>query len=198
VAATDERGSYEATQHLIGLGHTRIGIIVGHPDHRAATDRSVGYQKALLEAGLEIDQDLIQQGDWSFDSGRRGAEVLVDLGHPPTAIVAGDDEMAAGVLRTARNRGIICPDQLSVVGFNDILVASQISPALTTVRQPVVEIARVAAEIVIDEVEHGTSSRRGIMIPTELVIRDSTGPCRPQQVHLAGTRNIKHSTVVTM
>lgn len=178
VAATDEQGSYQATQHLIGLGHTRIANIVGHPDHQAATDRFVGYRKALLEAGLEIDQDLIRQGDWSFESGRHGAGLLLDLDHPPTAIMTGDDEMAAGVLRAASNRGITCPDQLSVVGFDDSPVASQISPALTTVRQPVVEIARVAADIVIDKIDHQTRERKGIVIPTELIVRDSTGPCR--------------------
>ncbi len=174
IAATDELGAYESTKHLIALGHVRIGIIIGHPDHQAATDRYIGFKKALEEAGLPLDPELIQQGDWSFDSGACGARSLLSLVNPPTAIVAGDDDMAAGVLRAAQEAGIVCPHQLSVVGFDDVPMAGQISPALTTVRQPITEIARIAAEIVIDQIENDQRGQWGIMIPTELIIRDST------------------------
>jgi len=173
VAATDEQGSFEATRYLISLGHRRIGYIQGKLDHQASWDRLRGYKSALQEAGIEFDETIIRQGDWTFDSGLREGRSLLTLPQPPSAIM-GNDETAAAVIQVAWELGIQCPEQLSVVGFDDIPLARQITPSLTTVRQHVSEIAQNALSVLIEQLIPGTSQEISIQIPTTLIIREST------------------------
>jgi LacI family transcriptional regulator len=177
VAATDEQGSYEATWHLLHLGHKRIGSILGNRDHIASWDRLNGYRRALQEAGLQPEENLIRQGNWEFESGLECAEELLSLAEPPTAVLAGNDDSAAGVLQAAWERGLNCPADLSIVGFDDVPLARQVSPPLTTVRQPIYEIATTAMSMLVEKAIPGLPVEEAVEVPTELIVRHSTGPC---------------------
>ncbi len=127
VIIDDEAAAVAATEHLLTLGHRRIGFIAGHPDHAAASQRQRGYQRALLSAGLAIDAQLIEPGEFSFDSGRRAArKLLARRRGRPTAILASNDDMAAGVIAEAHASGLTLPRDLSVVGFDDAPFASML------------------------------------------------------------------------
>lgn len=141
----DEHGAvFEMVCHLISLGHRRIGHIKGHPDHGASEWRHAGYREALKRAGIAYDPALVVDGEFSYDSGVRGADKLLDLADPPTAIFAANDDTAAGVIRAAGKRKLVVPDDLSVCGFDDTPISRQIFPQVTTVRQPTREMGRIA------------------------------------------------------
>ena len=163
--------------YLISEGHTRIGFIQGNVEHQASWDRRKGYERALLERGIGLDAELYRQGNWTFDSGIEQGKSLLSLPEPPTAIVAGNDEAAAGVLRAAWRAGIRCPEQLSVVGFDDVPLARQSTPPLTTVRQPIYEIASNAMMILANDLIPRKATGITIEVPTKLVVRESSGPC---------------------
>jgi len=176
IAPMDEHGSYEAAWHLIRLGHRRIGFLQGPQDHQASWERLRGYERALKEAGINWCEEIIRQGSWEFEAGLVNGRDLLSLQERPTAIMAPNDVVASGVLQAAWERGISCPDQLSVVGYDDIPLARQVCPPLTTVRQPIYEIGTGAMTMLIDQlIPRGVISRKAEM-PTELVIRHSTGP----------------------
>jgi len=143
VSTNDREVCAEMTRYLAGLGHRRIAFIRGNPKHKAVASRFLGYQDGLSESGLELSEEFVAAGDNSFGSGMRCAEKLLALDTPPTAIFAANDDMAAGVIRAANHLGIDVPEQLSVAGFDDIALAQQVDPALTTVRQPLVEMKRM-------------------------------------------------------
>ena len=168
----NDSAAYDMTQHLIGLGHTRIGFIIGDPGYAASAHRRVGYQRALQEANLPLDSDLVQQGFFDSPSGAAAAEILLALPIPPTAIFASNDGMAAGVLTTAHRLGIAVPAALSVAGFDDTSFAAILWPALTTIRQPVRALAEAAVDLLLKPPPQSESRQ----IPYELVVRDSTGP----------------------
>jgi LacI family transcriptional regulator len=134
------------TLHLIGLGHRRIGFVVCDPAHGAAYQRVFGYRDAMAQAGIEVDERLVEQGEHSFESGVACAERLLSCEPRPTAIFAGNDDMAAGVLRVAQARGIKVPEELSICGYDDTPLSRQLWPALTTVRQPIQAMAHAAVE----------------------------------------------------
>lgn len=141
----DEHGAvFEMISHLISLGHRRIGHIKGHPDHGASQWRHTGYREALKQAGIAYDPALVVDGQFSYDSGVSGANILLDLADPPTAIFAANDDTAAGVIRAAGKRRLVVPDDLSVCGFDDTPISRQIFPQVTTVRQPTREMGRLA------------------------------------------------------
>ncbi|HEX7858256.1 MAG TPA: LacI family DNA-binding transcriptional regulator [Sphingobium sp.] len=160
----------DQTTHLINLGHRRIGFIKGHRSHGASDDRLSGYRRALDRAGIAFDPMLVADGAFDFESGVASARYLLDLPDPPTAIFASNDDMAAGVLSVAHDRGIELPGQLSVAGFDDTILARSVWPALTTIRQPMFELAYTATEILM---AGETSHRR---LPHELIQRGSTAP----------------------
>ena len=178
VAATDEQGAYDATVHLIRLGHSRIGFIQGPQAHIASWDRLHGFQHALDEFGLPQAGELIRQGDWTFDAGLRCARELLSLPWPPTAIVASCDDEATGVIQAIWERGWRCPQDVSVVGFDDNSIANQVCPPLTTVCQPIYEIAATAMGLLIDKlIPHGVGPQaKSVILPTTLVVRRSTAP----------------------
>ncbi len=167
----DAQAADDMTSHLINVGHRRIGFIKGHPNHMASDDRLFGYRRALDRAGLSYEPVLVCDGAFDFDSGARAARHLLDLPNPPTAIFASNDDMAAGVLSVAHDRGIAVPSRLSVAGFDDTTLARTVWPPLTTIHQPMAELARTATEILI--AGGGITHRR---LPHTLIERASVAP----------------------
>ena len=176
--AVDDRGAaFELISHLIELGHRRIAIIKGHPDHGAGHWRYEGYLTAMKQFGLPVDENLIVQGYFSFESGIEAGRKLLALKDRPTAIFAANDDMAAAVLHVAHDMAIDVPGQLSVAGFDDTPLSRHVWPSLTTVRQPVQEMARQATMQLIDRIRkrsQGQTAGPSAMY-CSLVIRDSTG-----------------------
>ena len=152
-AGIGERKAAQAmTRYLIDKGHRRIGFVRGNAKHSAAGLRQAGYEDALAEAGIAPDPALVADGDFSYRYALDAAEHLLDLAEPPTAIFASNDDMAAAVIAVAHRRGLDVPRDLAVCGFDDTAIATMIWPQLTTVRQPVDRMARIATQMVIDAV----------------------------------------------
>lgn len=167
----DVQAGDDMTTHLVNQGHRRIGFVKGHPSHMASEERLYGYRKALDRVGIAFEPALVIDGEFDFDSGVRAAAALLDMPEPPTAIFASNDDMAAGVLAEAHTRGIDVPTRLSVAGFDDTTLARTVWPPLTTIHQPMAELAHTAAEILIagGEISH----RR---LPHQLIERASVAP----------------------
>ena len=163
----------ELMSGLIEMGHRRIGHIKGPRAHGACQWRFAGYRDALRKAGIAYDADLVAQGEFSFESGMAGANALLDLPNPPTAIFAANDDMAAGVIRAAGERGIPVPRDLSVCGFDDTPIAHQIYPSLTTIRQPTAEMGRLATVELLDRIR-SPSGGRMVRVQHTLLFREST------------------------
>jgi LacI family transcriptional regulator len=176
VCADDYGGARAMTEYLLELGHTRIGFIIGAPIQVASGHRLSGYRDALEAAGLPADPALIRQGDFSYASGLAAARELLEAPAPPTAIFASNDDMAAGALAAAHERGLRVPDDLSITGFDDTVLAAQLTPALTTVHQPVYDSALLATQILVASLREAAPQRTAYVLPTRLVIRASTGP----------------------
>jgi LacI family transcriptional regulator len=145
VVSNDREAVRGAVRHLIEAGHRRIGMVAGPHGFLSASERQRGYEEAIEAAGLPLQRTLIVQGDYRFESGMRAAERLLDLAPRPTAVFSSNDEMAAGVLHVAHQRGLSVPQDLSIVGFDDTPIASHLWPPLTTVRWPIATMARAAA-----------------------------------------------------
>jgi LacI family transcriptional regulator len=164
------------TRYLASLGHTRIAFIKGHKTARAVGNRFDGYKDGLKQSGLRYSAELVVQGDLSIGSGEQCARQLLQLEHRPTAIFAANDDMAAGVIRVALRMGIRIPDELSVAGCDDIALAQQIYPALTTIRQPLRAMAEAASRALIDGVRGAPHDASLETIPGTIQVRESTGP----------------------
>lgn len=178
VAATNWAGARTATEHLIGLGHTHIGIITGPENWQSTQDQVAGYQAALLGAGLPIVPHLRCASDLSRDSAMHAAHDLLSLSHVPSAIFALGSAAAVGVLQAARERKLRVPQDLSVVAFDDLEAASITMPALTAVRQPLAGEGRVGADMLYRLLEGQELDARRVELSTELIIRESTAPPR--------------------
>jgi LacI family transcriptional regulator len=174
VSIDDHRAAHDMTAYLISLGHRRIGFIKGHPEHGAAHARFEGYAEALREAGLSVDENYCAQGLFSYQSGMEAAEKLLSLKVRPTAIFAANDDMAAAVLAASQRYNLRTPGQLSVVGFDDSLVAQVVWPRLTTCRQPIAEMAAAAVTMLVQGAGPGRPALR--RLDHELIIRESTAP----------------------
>lgn len=176
VTSTNWAGGKAAAEYLISLGHTHIGLITGPSSTRVTADRVAGYQAALLAAGLPLLPKLVHQADWTSEGGYRAARQLLRSSRQPTAIFALNDAMAVGAMRAARDEGISVPRDLSVVGFDDIELASLTMPALTSVRQPLHGLGQVGIDMLY-RLLHGEQLYATRMeLATNLVIRESTGP----------------------
>jgi DNA-binding LacI/PurR family transcriptional regulator len=175
VGATNWSGGLAATKHLIDLGHRRIGIVTGPRALLSSRARLDGYRAALETAGLSVDKRLVRSADFRMEGGYQQVKTLLALAKPPTAIFVCSDLSALGAFRAAREAGVRVPDQLSVVGFDDIPLSAWTTPALTTVRQPLTEMAGLAVRILLENQERGTVHRR-VELATELVVRESTAP----------------------
>ncbi|QIG39512.1 LacI family transcriptional regulator [Microbacterium sp. 4R-513] len=176
VGAANWAGGVAATRHLIELGHRRIAAITGPGDLMSSLARLDGYRSAMMSAGLPVDPDWIRFGDFDRRSGERHAIALLSLPEPPTAIFAGSDLQALGVLHAATARAVRVPDALSVVGFDDLPVAELASPRLTTIRQPLREMAEQATRLLLQLLEERSPDVTRVELATSLVIRDSTAP----------------------
>lgn len=155
VFADDYGAARKLTDYLIGLGHRRIGFVTGHPDHSASEQRLEGYQQSLAQAGIQIDAALIAPGLFSFESGKAAGLTLLRQSPRPSAIIASNDDMAAGVIAVAHGIGLRLPEQLSVCGFDDSPLARYLWPQLTTMRQPIFEMAYEAADMLLRSIEGG-------------------------------------------
>src|SRR5579883_2821887 len=178
VGATNWAGGRAATEYLLSLGHRRIAIISGDANLRCSRDRIAGYRAALEDAGVSIDPDLIRPGGFVQQTGYEQTCALLDLPQPPTAIFAGSDTQALGVYSALRARGLSVPDSMSVVGFDDVPLASDITPALTTVRQPLVEMGRVATTMLLRLIAEEPLDSRRVELTTSLIVRESCAPLR--------------------
>ena len=176
VRTNDREVAAAMTQYLASLGHQRIAFITGHRDHKAVANRYLGYEDALRDSGRKLQARYVCAGDNSFKSGEHCAASLLEARTRPTAIFASNDDMAAGVLRVAQRLGLSVPGDLSVAGFDDIPLAQQVYPSLTTIRQPLAQMAELATSMLIDALEGGPQSPDPYSIDSTLVIRDSTGP----------------------
>ncbi len=175
VLADNLEGGRLAAQHLIGLGHRRIGCISGPSDLTPSAQRVTGYRRALHDAGLTVDEALIRPGNFHLESGRAGAQALLALADPPTALFACNDLMAMGVLRAAHEGGRSVPQDLAVVGFDDIDLASYTSPPLTSVAQPTQAMGERAVRLLIERIARRDLPTRKETLPTRLTVRASCG-----------------------
>jgi LacI family transcriptional regulator len=173
VGAANWQGGFTATEYLIKLGHQRIGFITGWKDLGCALDRLDGYRSALRTNHIPDDPKLIYEGTFFQPDGFTGALNLLDLSDPPTAIFASNDVMAMGVMDAVRHKGLRVPDDVSVIGFDDIPQSSLIRPALTTIRQPLEKMGRVATQMLLESLSHPQKNIGRIELPTELIVRDS-------------------------
>jgi LacI family transcriptional regulator len=176
VSAAHTSGADQAMRHLLGLGHRRIAQVTGPRGWVATEDRRRGYQAALAAAGVLPDPVLEVESVPEIEHGRRAAETLLDLPEPPTAIFAFNDNIAIGAIQAARARGLSVPGDLSVVGFDDVEHATIVSPALTTVRQPLAEMGRMAVTLLMRLIERQRFETLRVELATRLVVRESTAP----------------------
>ena len=181
IGSTIWLGGYTATEYLISLGHRRIGIITMPLHLTTSRARLAGYREALERAEIPIDPALICEGTYLLGDGIKQTHALLDLPDPPTAIFAGNDAQAAGVYQTLYQRNIRIPDDMSVVGFDDVMYTAQMSPPLTTVHQPLVEMGRMAANMLLRLISGFSLDSNHVELSTSLVVRESctaprTGP----------------------
>lgn len=178
LGATNWAGGVQATRHLLALGHTRIGFAGGPSQSLPARERLHGYREALESAGIEVDPALTGSGRFAAETGAALTETMLALDDPPTAVFAASDSIAVGVIRTARQRGLEVPGDLSVVGFDDTHNALWVEPPLTTVKQPLRQMGRVAARTVLDLAAGKVPDSHHVQLATSLVVRESTAPPR--------------------
>lgn len=171
VESNDRQAVRRAIEFLAGMGHRRVALVTGPEGFRSAIEREAGFDEAVSALGLAQDRTLKAQGNYTFESGRAAGERLLDAPSRPTAIFASNDEMAAGVLHAAREREIAVPDDLSIVGFDDTAIAAHIWPPLTTVRWPIVAMARAAA---LKLVHPEAASQQPSLFLSDLIPRAST------------------------
>jgi LacI family transcriptional regulator len=181
VDSTNWQGSYEATRYLIKLGHTRIGFITGIMAIHSARERLVGYKAALREAGLTIDQGLIAAGDFHPTGGYKATQRLLEQKPPPTAIFASNDLSAFGAMDAIRHAGLDIPKDISLIGFDDIPQASTTYPKLTTIRQPLTEMGKVAVKLLLEQIGQPKIKPRQVTLETQLILRDSCQSYTPNK-----------------
>jgi LacI family transcriptional regulator len=178
IASSNWAGGVSATEHLVALGHRRIAHVTGRSELWCSRARLDGYRAELQASGLAADPDLVVQGDFDFESGFRAGRQLLDLEDPPTAIFAGSDQMALGVSEALRRARLSVPEDVSLVGFDDLPLVQWSSPPLTTVRQPLVAMGRLAVHTVQRMVHGDRLESTRVELATTLVVRDSTAAVR--------------------
>lgn len=180
VGATNWVGGFTATEHLVQLGHTRVAMIGGPEALLSSKARAAGYRAALEAAGISFDPALYRTGDYLPGRGGEATRELLALTEPPTAIFAGSDLQALGAYRAVREAKLSVPEDVSVVGFDDLPVASLATPPLTTVRQPLAEMGRMAVEMVVRLLEGEEVQDGRVEMPTSLVVRESSTTHEPR------------------
>jgi DNA-binding LacI/PurR family transcriptional regulator len=178
IGATNWNGGLTATRHLLGLGHRRIAVIGGPAGILCSRARMDGFRAAMDEAGVPVEASLISHGDFQVDEGIATGRALLGRPDRPTAIITGNDLQALGVYQAAREARLHIPEDLSVVGFDDLPVARWVGPPLTTVRQPLIEMAEAAATLVLELARGEEPAQMRLELTTELIVRESTAPPR--------------------
>ncbi|KUM75178.1 LacI family DNA-binding transcriptional regulator [Streptomyces griseorubiginosus] len=176
IGAANWSGGLAATEHLLSLGHRRIGLIAGPPRLLCSRARFDGYRAALEGAGFPLDESLVVPGDFHPESGFAGCEKLLDLPEPPTAIFAASDQMALGAIEALRRRGLRVPEDMSLVGFDDLPEVRWSAPPLTTIRQPLSEMGKLAVRTILKLTRNEPPDSPRVELGTELVVRSSTAP----------------------
>ena len=179
IAVDNEAGAYKATAHLLGHGHQRIGILTGpenSPDNRG---RLQGYKRALLHAGISLQQNMVVPGNFEYEGGQIAIHKLLEGNSPPTAVLAANDEMAIGAMDAAQYRSLRVPEDLAVIGFDDIQMSALTRPSLTTVRQPMQLLGEAAVTLLFDRLQNSNGLPRHEVLDTKLVIRQSCGCSAP-------------------
>jgi LacI family transcriptional regulator len=175
----NEAAARELTEHLLSLGHRRFGFITGHPNQTVSAQRLNGFLSALSEAGIDRKQVRVEQGYFTYRSGLEAAEKLLAHQPRPTALFAANDDMAAATSSVAHRLGLHVPADISIVGFDDTPMAVTVWPALTTIHQPVADMARAAVNLLLEEIRRkhdGNTSPRQLVHPYKLIVRESSGP----------------------
>ncbi|WNC73081.1 LacI family DNA-binding transcriptional regulator [Thalassotalea psychrophila] len=178
VGSDDQKAAYDMTKYLISLGHTDIGFIKGHPDHSDTDKRYAGYKQALKEYNIYLNEQLIKQGLFTFESGEDCARQLLAQEHKPSAIFASNDCMAAGVLKVSKQLNLAVPADLTIAGYDDTSVSQQVWPAITTVKQPIHLLGQIATQKLICKIKQNTWDEIKSIFECELVIRDSSSICK--------------------
>lgn len=176
VLIDDRQGGYLATHHLIELGHRRIACIAGPRTTTPSGDRVTGFQKALAEAGIPYDEELVVRGDYHPGSGYEITLRWLALPDPPTAIFCANDLMAVGALGAAARTRIRVPEELSIIGYDDIELARFCTPPLSTISQPKSKIGTLATQFLAERIADKTCPTRRVTLPVELILRESAGP----------------------
>lgn len=179
VLLDDFIGGYQATMHLLSLGHKKIVMISDDANYQSTKERVRGFKQAMEEAGLPFDENVIPACSYTIDGAKQAVARLLDSStDPPTAIFAYNDLLAIGAIQAARERHLSIPDDLSIVGFDDTILAKIVDPPLTTIRQPIQEMGRQIIDLLVEEIKQEKKGKRKVVILPELVIRKSTG--KPQ------------------
>ncbi|WP_127587619.1 LacI family DNA-binding transcriptional regulator [Paenibacillus koleovorans] len=176
VLSDDEAGVFRAVEHLIGAGHRRIAILEGKTGFQSSQNRKNGYLRAMAKHGLDVPQPYQVAGDFDLESGYIGMQQLLACDPLPTAVFCSGDELAVGAMKAARSRGLSVPGDISIAGFDDNAFSAFVSPALTTVKRPVVSMGRLAAEGLLRALAERRQTVETIRVPTELIVRESVGP----------------------
>lgn len=176
IGATNWQGGRTATEHMIELGHSRIAWIGGVPGSIPSEHRHLGFLSAMQSAGLTVDEAHVSQGGFSYRGGMAAAETILDSSLRPTAIVCGNDRVALGVIQAARARGMSIPNDVSVIGFDDIPQAAESQPALTTVKQPLGGMGKMAVETALSLSRGGSPTSAQVQLATTLIVRETTAP----------------------
>jgi DNA-binding LacI/PurR family transcriptional regulator len=185
VKADEAGGAYEATRHLVALGHRRIGLLTGGADgHPIADERIRGYRRALAEAGIAPDPRHVAHGDWTFESGYRCGQRLLSRQPRPTALFVLSEIMVAGVLKAARRMGVYVPDDLAIVTTEDSAWVEYVWPELTAVHVPMDELGARATEMLLALLDGPARPPERVVMPTRFVVRESSAPARTLQAGL--------------
>jgi LacI family transcriptional regulator len=175
VMLDNEAAAHAAVEHLIGLGHRRVGMITGRPPISSTIERERGYRRALREAGLPFDEHLVLTGESTTEGGAAAASTLLERPSPPSALFAANNLMTIGALMAIERHGLSIPGDIALVGFDEIPWADVFRPRLTTVEQPLYELGRMAAELVLKQRSAGDHYPERVLLPGTLIVRDSTG-----------------------
>ncbi len=186
VMLDNQAAAYTAVNHLIELGHVRVGMIAGRPPLSSTTERQAGYRRALSDAGLAIDEALMVTGGSTIDGGAAAADALLQRASRPTAIFVANNLMTIGAMMVIERHGLSVPGDMALVGFDDFAWADVLRPRLTTIAQPHYELGRAAAELLLDQVSGEAALPRRVLLPGMLVIRDSSGAPEWGRVPVAG------------
>ncbi|MEM1505615.1 LacI family DNA-binding transcriptional regulator [Domibacillus sp. 8LH] len=176
VLVDDYLGGYEATNHLISLGHQKIAMITEDTTFSTLQARVNGYKKALEEAGLSYDENLVLTNNTSLEEGKKSMLSLLKKASPPTAVFASTESLAIGAVQGAHELNLNVPDEVSIIGFDDTVLSTICEPPLTTVAQPIEEMGEKAVELLIEEIEKNKASKQRVMLSPKLIVRKSTAP----------------------